>query len=1004
MPHRSPRQRSWRLLLAALAACLTTISPAPRTGAAGAGLVASPSALTFTLAQGQQASQTTTLSNPSPAPVTLAVYEALAPADTPAHPPAPPQAARVPLPRQGARLDPRLAKQLEPARAGEFMVFLTDQADLSRAYAIRDWSARGYYVYQTLYAHAERSQQNLRAALKARGLAFEPLWAANAIRVRGTLADAQALAQRADVALLRANQIAALPPEAATSVDCSPDAPSNPVCWNIRRVGADRVWRDFGVAGQGIVVASIDTGAQFDHPALAGQYRGNRGAQGYDHNYSWFDPKQLSRAPADTNGHGTHTLGTAVGAGDSAAQPAIGVAPAARWIAAQGCAGSECTEFDLFAAAQWLLAPTTLDGADPRPDLRPMIVNNSWASQGGDTFYTGYTAAWRAAGIFPIFAAGNTGSACGSIGSPSDYADVLSIGATDLSDQAAPFSARGPTLDGRRKPDFVAPGGGPGIISAAPGGGYRALQGTSMAAPHVAGVVALLWSARPSLIGDYDATVALLRAGAQPIGDSSCGGGTPNNVYGYGRVDAYAAVQRARVDVPWLSAALEQPQIAANGSTSLRLTVDAARAPGPGFYQARVQLYANLAQPPTTVAVSLQVTAAGASGNLSGRLVSADTGAPLAGAVQVLGGPRVATGDDGRFSLILPQGSYQLELSAPSFLSARRSVVLAGSADLGTIALAPGYPQIGLDAKPITANLQFAQRATYGIAIANHGPRDLHVQARIWPDQFATFRSDEPGGPAYRWVALPNSAPAIQLGSEHYTDEVSLGFDFPFYSFTLTETIVADDGFLSFARPAGGYLAPTSGCFPDSSFSLFTIAPFRTDIDLALGGTIRYATIDHGTTFALSYENVRLAGSPAEAFSFQVLLHHDGRIVFQYRDLPRLPGLLAVGVQRTLGDYQQLGCGAGAPIHAGLAIELRPQPPASAWAALSAASATVAPGATTTISATLSWVLPRTRAQRGRIELRSDDPVRPSVTVPLWLELGEPPQRFWLPVVLRPLW
>ena len=160
-----------------------------------------------------------------------------------------------------------------------------------------------------------------------------------------------------------------------------------------------------------MVVASIDTGVRFDHPALALNYRGRQPDGTFDHNYNWFDPQQATNAPTDQSGHGTHTMGTLVGAGDGTLdQPAIGVAPGATWITAQGCEGDICTDADLIAAAQWLLAPTRLDGSAPRPDLRPMIVNNSWSGAGGQTWYAGYIAAWRAAGMFPVFAAGNTGA------------------------------------------------------------------------------------------------------------------------------------------------------------------------------------------------------------------------------------------------------------------------------------------------------------------------------------------------------------------------------------------------------------------------------------------------------------------------------------------------------------------------------------------------------------------------------------------------------------------
>lgn len=1011
MPDRAPHRRSLASF-AMLIACMLVALPAAAQARplANTALAVAPGAVALTLPLGASATQTLMLSNLTDTPLAPTLLEAAAapPASMPAPAPGQPHLA---LPRQAGPIDPQLSAELgQGDRQADFMVYLREQADLAAAYQIRDWAARGRYVYQQLRDHAERSQRGLRAALDARGLAYRPFWIANAVLVHGNLADAQALVARPDVALLRANHINALPSaRAAIDSRCSPDDPANPTCWNIRRIGADRVWNEFGITGHGIVVANIDTGVRFDHPALVAQYRGTLGPARYDHNYNWFDPKALYRVPNDPNGHGTHTLGTMVAAGSAASGlPGVGVAPGARWISAQGCASTSCSEIDLIASAQWMLAPTTLDGRDPRPELRPMIVNNSWSAGGNDDWYAGYTAVWRAAGIFPVFAAGNSGSACGTIGSPGDYPDVLGVGATDMRDLAASFSARGPTADGRRKPDMVAPGGGPGILSTGPGGSgdYRTLQGTSMAAPHAAGLVALLWSANPQLIGDYDATMAILRGSARPLADTSCGdmAGAPNNVYGDGRIDAYAAVQRARVDVPWLRIVGVPEQVPAHGIASVELQLDAAKVPAPGSYQARVQVYSDLAQAPISVAISLTVSSIGVQAVVSGRVVSADTQAPVAATVGVRQGQQVSTGPAGEFALTLAPGVYELTVAAPAFISARYPLTVTHDLQLPDLVLQPGYPQIIVSAPPISAALELGQREQFGIAIANQGPRPLHYQIQIWPDQFAAFRSDEAGGPAYAWVSLPTSAASVDLGSSAFKESIPLGFEFPFYSYTFTDTVVAADGFLAFSPPPVVYSRPVAGCFPDIGFVFYEIAPFRTDIDLTRGGSIRYATIDHGQTFVLSYEHVHLQDdSTGASYSFQVLLHSDGRVVFQYRDLPAPPSLLAVGLQRTPLDFQQLGCGASAPIHAGLAIELRPQPATPGWLTLSATAGEVPVGGQHVVTATLRWVLPRTLPQRGRIEISSDDPIRARVRLPASLMLEPPPYRRWLPAISRPL-
>jgi subtilisin family serine protease len=219
---------------------------------------------------------------------------------------------------------------------------------------------------------------------------------------------------------------------------------------------------------------------------------------------------------------------------------------------------------------EFLLAPFPLDGDpfhDGAPDRGAHVVNNSWGCprrEGcqADTLRTAVENL-RAAGQMMVVSAGNEGPACGTVEDPpAPYDAVFSVGAIDRADHAASFSSRGPVAVGGSqlvKPDVVAPG--VDIRSSVPGG-YASLLGTSMAGPHVAGVVALLWSADPALAGDVDRTEALLVETAQPLTvDAVCpGGGTepatvcacggdqpesvPNQVYGWGQVDAWAAVQR----------------------------------------------------------------------------------------------------------------------------------------------------------------------------------------------------------------------------------------------------------------------------------------------------------------------------------------------------------------------------------------------------------------------------------------------------------------------------
>jgi subtilisin family serine protease len=206
---------------------------------------------------------------------------------------------------------------------------------------------------------------------------------------------------------------------------------------------------------------------------------------------------------------------------------------------------------------QFMLAPFPAGGdpfADGRPERAPHVLTNSWGCPPLEGCDAGAlrpaTAALSAAGIFFVAAAGNTGPRCDSVDDPpAIHPDVLSVGAVDRNRLVAEFSSRGPTDAGLAKPDVVAPG--VGVPSALPGGGYGEMDGTSMAAPHVAGVVALLWSANPALIGDIERTRQLLADTATrvsvPPGARDCG--AAERLTGAGLVDAYSAVRMAAVSV-----------------------------------------------------------------------------------------------------------------------------------------------------------------------------------------------------------------------------------------------------------------------------------------------------------------------------------------------------------------------------------------------------------------------------------------------------------------------
>ncbi|MEI7058990.1 S8 family serine peptidase [Nocardioides sp. CCNWLW239] len=435
-----------------------------------------------------------------------------------------------------ARIAPGLEKKLEQGSA-DFWVRMSAEADLAGATRIEDWEDRGEAVVEALQERAERSQRGAVQRLKADGATYETFWATNAILVRGGSAKlARSLATTAGVSELRAPQEYGDPEPVTKTAATEPQS----IEWGVKDIHADQVWAG-GDTGKNIVVANVDTGVQFDHPALVKQYRGNNGDGTFDHDYNWFDvSSNCETGPCDTHGHGTHTMGTMVGSDGGENQ--IGVAPGATWISANGC--DSCSDADLVKAGEWMLAPTRVDGTDPDPGMRPNIVNNSWGSEqpSNDPFLEDVSVAWAAAGIFSVWSNGNSGPSCNTSTSPGSRTVNYSVGAYGRSGQIAGFSSRGSGQDGAVKPDISAPGAA--VRSAQPGSTYGDASGTSMAAPHVAGSVALLWSAHPELVGDIDTTRALLDETARDTADLQCGGtADDNNVHGEGRLDALALVE-----------------------------------------------------------------------------------------------------------------------------------------------------------------------------------------------------------------------------------------------------------------------------------------------------------------------------------------------------------------------------------------------------------------------------------------------------------------------------
>jgi bacillopeptidase F len=290
--------------------------------------------------------------------------------------------------------------------------------------------------------------------------------------------------------------------------------------WGIGAIHAPSAWSRFGVNGSGVRIGSIDTGVDATNPELAGAV------------VAWRDIVHGRPTPYDDNGHGSHTIGTMVARNVTGG--AVGVAPGAQVVVAKAIrADGTASGADLLAAGQWMTDP---DG-DPATADFPAVINNSWTTTDAtNPWFRPMVQRWVALGITPVFGAGNSPE---TIGNPASYPEVIAVGASEASGALWPNTSRGTVtweVGGAAttvtKPDLSAPGAD---ITSTVGPGYALYSGTSMAAPHVAGTVALMKQARPDLTPD--AVRHILTRTATDHGPAG-----PDRDFGAGVVNADAAV------------------------------------------------------------------------------------------------------------------------------------------------------------------------------------------------------------------------------------------------------------------------------------------------------------------------------------------------------------------------------------------------------------------------------------------------------------------------------
>jgi protocatechuate 3,4-dioxygenase beta subunit len=516
----------------------------------------------------------------------------------------------------------------------------------------------------------------------------------------------------------------------------------------------------------------------------------------------------------------------------------------------------------LLSSGQFIVAPTDLNNENPDPAMRPHIVNNSWGG-GADTdpWYQPTVQAWVAAGIFPQFSAGNAGPGCGTAGNPGNLVESYAAGAFDINGNIASFSSRGPSAWGAEivKPNIAAPG--VNVRSSVPGG-YASFNGTSMASPHVSGAVALMWSAAVAIERDITATRDLLDLSAVDTPDDQCGG-TPenNNVWGQGKLDAFAAVDQS-------------PR--------------------------------------------------GATGVLSGTVTDAQSGEPVAGATVSITGEvdRQRSSDaDGSYQITLPVGAYDVTVSAFGYQDATAQVdVVEGQTTVQDFALdaAPSHTVsgtvvdsdgTGVEGATVTILSTPIPPATtdangfYSFASVPAGSyqaqatsgrcfdpqtQDLVVDGDTTLDFTLPARSDAFGYTCQLVdQAYQEAETVVPLSGDDVATSVDLPFPFGFYGETYNRVHVCSNGLIEFSGPTTTSCPFSNVSIPNTARPNGAVYPFWDDLFVDASASVRADV--RGTaperSFVIEFRNLRFFGDTTRRIDFNVVLHENGDVLTQYRNL-----------------------------------------------------------------------------------------------------------------------
>ena len=777
----------------------------------------------------------------------------------------------------------------------------------------------------------------------------------------------------------------------------------------VKIINAHLLWAQ-GITGQGRIVMNIDTGVYPNHPALNHKWRGNH----VPSNQAWLDPGGGTTTPNDCDSHGSHTMGTMTGWSPTTGDT-VGVAPDAEWIAAKTICSSPHTSNSI-AAFQWATDP---DGNPLTISDMPDAISNSWYDPDVSTecsgIYKTTLDAVEAAGIAVVFSAGNSGPGASTITKPknlsSNEVNILCTAAIDgalyiggSTNPIASFSSRGPSTCGGTgslliKPEVSAPG--VSVRSSGTSTGYSLKSGTSMAAPHVAGAVALLKQFAPNLTGRqilealYNTAVDLGTAGE-------------DNTYGRGLIDVYAAflsLGTADTTAPDPITDLSVGSATSN-SLTLQWTVPYdSSMNGVRGYDIR---YSTSPITDTTAfnnAMQLPFTAmpdtAGATEtylveslnfatpyyfSIKSKDVWANWSALSNSATgTTLAAPQISVAPDSihhtlqSFEVIVDTITISNVSVNPSTLDF--SVTLDNNTFPGTSISARLLPKYNELANNTEVSLKENPQEINGISFDGSGGPDLFGYK--WKD------SNEPNGPQYIWTDITANPGAVAVTfpngtlDDGYTNAIPLGFNMKFYGTEYSNVYLSTNGFLSFTALTNATY--TNAQIPGASVPNNMVAMFWDDLDGRTQGTVHQ--LQDGNKFYFQFTNWQKYNGTG-SLTFQVVLYQNGKIVVYYNNMNADLTSATVGIENLAGNDGLQVVYNAAYVANNLALEFAAEPD---WLSNNLNSGTIFNGNTVNVELTFhSEDYPLGNYSMDVI-VANTDPVNSTITVPVTMEVAAIP-------------